>query len=193
MECKCTCEDIPRIVRGNDFTLVAQVKKPALNAGSKMELVDFDLTNCTDICVNIVTRTGKKTSMPYTKDENKLYIPFNNRIQSGLYGLEVYGKDENHKNWRYYAQPGEVLQIVEETSRASVLETENVNGYYNLNVVVGIMQMTQDMIDEVKLATEEAKQAASEAKEVAERAQQVITDGLKDVVKAIDVDADTDE
>lgn len=117
MTCNCNSNySIPRVVKGNDFTLIVAVKKPVLTDGVT-ELEDFELTECTDIKVSIVTRLGKKTVMPYTVDGNKLLVQFDETIGSGLYGLEVTGKKDG-TDWRFYAAPGEVIEIVEPTSLA---------------------------------------------------------------------------
>lgn len=155
MTCNCnsTNYSIPRVVRGNDFTLIVAVKKPVL-ADGVTELEDFDLTECTDIKVNIVTRLGRKTERPYTVDGNKLLVQFDETVSSGLYGLEITGKKDD-ADWRFYAAPGEVIEIVEPTSLAYAP-----TGSYSVLAEVGVISLPDALIAK---AVDKANTAAKNA------------------------------
>lgn len=141
-----TTNNIPRIVRGNDFTLKVDVKKPVLKDG-ETTLEDFPIEDSTDISVNLVTQLGARIKMPYTVSGSTVLVNFEETVSSGLYGLEVTGK-QNGKDWRFYAMPGELLEIVEPTSSAYIPSTDTVDGYYSVTAQAGVVSISEDIIQQ---------------------------------------------
>lgn len=141
-----TTNNIPRIVRGNDFTLKVDVKKPVLKDG-ETTLEDFPIEDSTDISVNLVTQLGARIKMPYTVSGSTVLVNFEETVSSGLYGLEVTGKQDG-KDWRFYAMPGELLEIVEPTSSAYIPSTDTVDGYYSVTAQAGVVSISEDIIQQ---------------------------------------------
>lgn len=167
MNCDCTITsgNIPRIVRGNDFTLVVSVKRAVLQ-DSETVLEDFDLSTATDIAVNRVSRLGKKVAMTYTVEGSKVLIDFDETVPSGMYGIEVTGKTDG-KDWRFYAQPGEAIEIVEPTSEANIPSEDTTEGYYNLTAQAGVVTLPDELLTE---AVEKANTATANANKATEDA-----------------------
>lgn len=163
----CDCENtnysIPRVVRGNDFTLVVKVKNPVLK-DSETVLEDFDVSESEDVKVNIVSTIGKKTAMSYTVEEGKLLIQFDETVKAGKYGLEITGKKDG-TDWRFYAKPGEVIEIVEPTS-GSYLPI----GAYSLTAELGVVSLPNALIAEAVKKAQSATDSATEATEKANTA-----------------------
>lgn len=163
MSCTEENNNIARVVRGNDFTLVVEVKQAVLNTDGETVLEDFDLSTATDVEVNIVSTLGKKTAMAYTTEGSKVLIAFDETVKAGLYGVEVTGKTDG-ADWRFYAKPEEGIKIVEPTSEAYIPE-DSTEGYYNLTAQVGVISLPDALIKE---AVEKATSAADNANSVAE-------------------------
>lgn len=155
-----TNNGIPRIVRGNDFVLRAQITHAVLNSDGSTVQEEYDMTEASGISVAIVSRMGKRTQMSYTVEGSSLLIPFDETVASGLYGLEVTGKDASGGDWRFYAQPGEFIEIVEPTSSAYIPSTDTVAGYYSVSLNVGLLQMAGDLLKEMREATDKAEVVA---------------------------------
>lgn len=201
-ECNCNRGDIPRIVRGNDFTLRVAVKHPVLTSDGNTELEDFDISTCTDIKVTLVTRLGKRKEMPFSIGDNAdntckvILVSFDETVPSGLYGLEIVGKDKEGNDWRFYGAPGEVLQIVEPTSAAFIPSADTTEGYYDLTVDLGVLQYSQGILDDMKStidksktvfsanekATKECIEATMAAKDATENANKAV-DTAKKILK----------
>lgn len=154
--------NIPRIVRGNDWTARVRVLRAVVkDCLSKRE--DIDLANSTDISVSLVSRLGRRISVPYAVSEGRLLVDFDNSIPSGLYGLEVTGKDSDGKNWRSCLKPGEFVMIVEATSEATGL---NVTGTLNVVVDVAPSTVPAQLLNRINAAIDDANSAAQQARSV---------------------------
>lgn len=129
--CKRNCSSIPRIVRGNDFTMMIDVKRPVVNT-----IEDFDLASCRDIEITLVSRYGRRQQMGYKVVDGKLRVDFDETLPSGVYGMIIKGKDKNGQDWRFFAKPGEWIEIVDASS--DEYDPEISNGYYDKTVTFGI-------------------------------------------------------
>ena len=109
---------ITRVTQGNEFTLSVQLQHPvALNG--KLSYEEYDLSTATDIAVALYPTVGAYISLDtFTVSGSTININFPADIAAGLYGLEVKGKDNLGKEWRWYAGPGEIIEIVEKSSDA---------------------------------------------------------------------------
>lgn len=155
----CCTSDIPRIVRGNDWTARVRVLRAVVkDCLSKRE--DIDLEASTDVEVNLVTRLGRKIAMPFTISGGRLLVDFGKDIPSGLYGLEVTGKDSEGKNWRSFLKPMEFVEIVEATSEATGL---NVSGTLNVVVDVAPSTISAELLNKINAAVDDAEKAAQNA------------------------------
>lgn len=161
MECVNKNKNIPRIVRGNSFVLNAKVTHPVLDKDGMTVQEDFDLSKSMGISVAIVSRYGARKQMAYTVNGSILSIPFDGTVKSGVYGLEVTGKDATGNSWRFYARPDELLEIVEPTSEAYIPQDDTVEGYYSVELNIGVVQVATDLMEELKETTEKAKEVAS--------------------------------
>lgn len=129
----CTCAHtdapIPRITRGNDFTAHITV--------TRQDGEDFDITKSTGISVSLVSRFGKRKKMEYSIKDGVILVRFEETLPCGLYGIEIKGKDENGNDWRYYAQPGEFIQVVENTSEATT-SFPSTSGNVDITAKIGL-------------------------------------------------------
>ena len=131
---------ISRIVRGNDFSMQITVVQPQYEITGTI-WNDFDITNCTDIKVNLIC-IKDKVVIPV---EWKLKENTNNVIivdvkgktlhSSTVYALEITGLDSNRKAWRY-KNPA-VFSIVDSTDQA-VLDAELMADPLEINAQVGL-------------------------------------------------------
>lgn len=147
--------NIPRIVRGNDFTLRVAVQHPVLSGGETI-LEDFSLANCKDIAVALISRMGRRTPMSFTIDGSHILVDFQETVKSGLYGLEVTGKDEEGHDWRFYGKPGEVIEIVESTSSSYIPDNNNdtTDGYYDITIATGILSFSNELVEKMQASVE---------------------------------------
>lgn len=149
---------IPRVVEGNDFTLIVALKQPTL-VDSETVIEDFDLSEATDVAVNIVNSLGKKTSMTYSTEGNKVLVKFDETVKAGLYGVDVTGKKDG-LDWRWYAKPGEAIEIVSPSSLAYAPA-----GSYSVDAEIGVISLPDALI---ATAVEKAESAAKSAGETEE-------------------------
>lgn len=123
--------DIPRIVKGNDFTMMIDVKRPVVNT-----IEDFDIGSCRDIEITLVSRYGRRQKMPYKVVDGKLRVDFDETLPAGVYGMIIRGRDKDGQDWRFFAKPGEWIEIVDANSDEH--DPEISNGYYDKTVTFGI-------------------------------------------------------
>ena len=92
--------DSLKIVKGNTFETVIEVKAYKYNGE---ELLDFDLSQCTNIKVIVHVKDNTRILTDYTiLEDNKLSIVWPaNTTKTGAYSLEVTGKLDGI-DWRFY-------------------------------------------------------------------------------------------
>lgn len=167
-----------KIVRGNDFSVQVKVLRAVKQEDGTTEYVQVELSKCTDITTRLVNRIGRRVELMYTIDGEKLLIDFDGSLPSAVYGLEVVGKYEDGHDWRYYAQPGEFLQIVEPTSAATGLEGDGAvepTGPLAWNAPVLSETLSAQQVEEMKAATANANAAAEDATIAADKANEAAT------------------
>lgn len=178
----CNCNGNLRIGRGNDFTIEVELRHPAMKT-----VEDFDLTTCTDIECAIVSRLGKHTAVDFTiTDDGKLRADFDENVPLGVYGFEVKGKDAEGHDWRFYARPGEWLEIVNASSDENDPEP-NGKSYYEKDVTFGIVTLAGDLVEEMKAtmtAFTDAENERSEAETKRQEAESSREEQFNDAVKA---------
>lgn len=167
-----------KIVRGNDFSVQVKVLRAVKQEDGTTEYVQVELSKCTDITTRLVNRIGRRVELMYTIDGEELLIDFDGSLPSAVYGLEVVGKYQDGHDWRYYAQPGEFLQIVEPTSAATGLEGDGAvepTGPLAWNAPVLSETLSAQQVEEMKAATANANAAAEDAATAADKANEAAT------------------
>lgn len=153
--------NIPRITRGNDFTVRVRVLR-AVVSGGLSQLADIGLADCTGIAVAIISQTGRRRTMDdWSVYDDRLLVAFDETIPTGLWGLEVKGKDAQGKDWRDYRRPGEFLEIVESTAEATGLPAGNV---YDVTLEIVPAALSPDLLSRLESSISDAKAAAQEAR-----------------------------
>lgn len=143
---------ITRVTRGNDFTLAVKLQRPtALNG--KLTYEDYDLDTATDIAVAIYPTVGAPISLTFTASGSTINVNFTKDIAAGLYGLEVKGKDALGKDWRWYAGPGEIIEIVENSSDTYIPSE-------SITASISVVGSPTTSLVEMQNYAEEAKAAA---------------------------------
>ena len=144
---------ITRVTQGNEFTLSVQLKRPTAVDG-KLTYVDYDLSTAEDIKVAIYPTVGSPISLEeFTVSGSTINVNFPAAIAAGLYGLEVKGKDSLGKDWRWYAGPGEIIEIVEKSSDAYT-PTDTITAS------VGVVGAPETSLAEIKTYADKAEAAA---------------------------------
>ncbi len=169
---------ITRVARGNDFTLAVQLKRPAAVDG-KLTYEDYDLDNATDIAVAIYPTVGAPTSLGFTVEGSTVNVHFIGDIAAGLYGLEVKGKDSLGKDWRWYAAPGEIIEIVEQSSDVYIPSEV-------ITASISVVGSPASTLIEMQQYADEAKKAADTIAETISG----ITDGYEAADKTLQANID---
>lgn len=161
-----------RITRGNDFTVrvtVYRLTVPAADAGTRpgtgpepgpVTKEITDLSQCTDLHVDIYNRLGNRTHKSFTVDGSRLLIDFDEQTPSGTYGLEVTGRYPSGKDWRFTLRPGEFLAIVENTVEGSA-DTPPADNVYDVSGAALAESMTAAEVAALKAAMADAEASVS--------------------------------
>ncbi len=106
-----------KLVKGNDFTTIIEVKAYKYNGE---EITDFDLGQCTDIKVRYKVESSTKDITDFeVLENNKLQIAWDGpSLSLGKYTLEVIGK-LNGLDWRFYDKEP-IFTIVNTNSEAVI-------------------------------------------------------------------------
>lgn len=168
-----TKNDIPRIVRGNDFTarvLVTRNVPSTDSEGNKSTRQEgIELSGCNSMVARRVTRLGRRVAMDFAVDGSYVCVPFGEDVPSGSYGLEVAGRFANGQDWRFYLKPGEFLDIVEATSDGYT-DGATRKDIYDFTAVILGESLSASQLAELQSAAENANAAADEAAEAAGKA-----------------------
>lgn len=162
-----------RIVRGNDFSVRVKVLRAVKQEDGTTEYVQVELSKCSNIITRLVSRIGRRVELMYTIDGEELLVDFDGSLSSTVYGFEVVGKYEDGHDWRYYAKPGEFLEIVEPTSAASGLEGDGAvepTGPLAWNAPVLSETLSAQQVEEMRAATDNANASAEAANTAADKA-----------------------
>ena len=144
---------ITRVTQGNEFTLSVKLQRPYAESG-KLTYKEYDLSTATDIAVAIYPTVGSPISLEeFTVSGSTINVNFPATIAAGLYGLEVKGKDSLGKDWRWYAGPGEIIEIVEKSSDAYA-PTDTITAS------VGVVGAPETSLAEIKTYADKAEAAA---------------------------------
>lgn len=127
-----------RIVRGNTFFTRSEVTAKTY-AGDVID--DFDLSQATDIKVNVKTEYKATAMEKFDIDEKYINIKWKG-LSCGRYGLEVSGI-YNGIEWRFYNRF--VLAIVESNAEANIPEDSIIReDYYSLDAVTHVLANPYD-------------------------------------------------
>ena len=110
---------ITKICRGNDFRIRARVVTPVYEEDQITSFVDFDLTKCTDVQVQLVCQKDQIIiPVDFSLDgtaNNVLLLDIKGAwLHCGMYGLQVTGIDQNNRKWRFKQKS--LFLIVENTA-----------------------------------------------------------------------------
>lgn len=131
--CGCAGDgSIVRIVKGNDFTVVALA---SVYDDEKGLYVPFSLADATDVELNIVGVYGKVPGKEVTVDGNSVSARFSGAVGIGRYGVEILFRDSDGKGRVFERGLFEVVRSSGEASSETGTEGETGDGY-NISVDV---------------------------------------------------------
>lgn len=160
--------DIPKIVRGNAFTVIVSVLR-AVPGGDGTAKETLDLAECNGIAVRTVSVLGRRVQCTFAVDGNRLMVDFDGSLSVGRYGLEVTGFYSDGKPWRYFAAPGEFIDIVDPTSQ-SYTDGSTVQDSYNVEALVLSETLSAAQVTEMREAAAECAAATQSCDEAAQKA-----------------------
>lgn len=123
---------VARIVKGNDFTVVALA---SVYDGEKGLYVPFSLAEAADVELNIVGVYGKVPGKDVTVDGNSVSARFSGAVGIGRYGVEILFRDSEGKGRVFELGLFEVVRSSGEASSETGSEGETGEGY-NISVDV---------------------------------------------------------
>ena len=145
---------ITRVTRGNAFTLAVELQRPTVDTDGKLTYEKYDLTNSTVTGVAIYPTVGAPISLLYTVSGSTVNVNFTADIAAGLYGLEVKGKDAQGVDWRWYAAPGEIIEIVDNSSDSYIPSSV-------ITASVAVVSSPETSLVEIKTYADKAEAAAN--------------------------------
>lgn len=127
---------VVRIVRGNDFTVVALA---SVYDEEKGMYVPFDLAEATDVELNIVGLYGKVPGKDVVVDGNSVSARFSGAIGAGTYGVEIIFVDSLGKGRIFERNLIGIVSASGDATVDNIIEGETGEG---LNVTVNVLTRT---------------------------------------------------
>lgn len=127
---------VARIVKGNDFTVVALA---SVYDGEKGLYVPFSLAEAADVELNIVGVYGKVPGKDVTVDGNSVSARFSGAVGIGRYGVEILFRDSGGKGRIFERNLFEVVGSSGEATLESSAEGDTGDG---LNITVDVRTRT---------------------------------------------------
>lgn len=152
---------IPKITRGNAFAVRVRVARAVMENG-KVVLESINLEESKDIKVFVSWTAIRRHAMDFTIKDGRLLLSFDGSTPSGLYSLEVMGKDSDDQPWRFFLRYGEFLEVVESTAEATGL---NASSVYDINAIVTPSTVSKELMDRINAAVDNANNAAQMARQ----------------------------
>ena len=127
---------VVRIVKGNDFTVVALA---SVYDEEKGMYVPFDLAEATDVELNIVGLYGKVPGKDVVVDGNSVSARFSGAIGAGTYGVEIIFVDSLGKGRIFERNLIGIVSASGDATVDNIIEGETGEG---LNVTVNVLTRT---------------------------------------------------
>ena len=127
---------VVRIVKGNDFTVVALA---SVYDDEKGMYIPFDLTEATDVELNIVGLYGKVPGKDVAIDGNSVSARFSGAIGAGTYGVEIIFVDSLGKGRIFERNLIGIVSASGDATVDNIIEGETGEG---LNVTVNVLTRT---------------------------------------------------
>lgn len=127
---------VVRIVKGNDFTVVALA---SVYDEEKGMYIPFDLTEATDVEFNIVGLYGKVPGKDVAIDGNSVSARFSGAIGAGKYGVEIIFVDSLGKGRIFERNLIGIVSASGDATVDNIIEGETGEG---LNVTVNVLTRT---------------------------------------------------
>ena len=127
---------VVRIVKGNDFTVVALA---SVYDEEKGMYIPFDLTEATDVEFNIVGLYGKVPGKDVAIDGNSVSARFSGAIGAGTYGVEIIFVDSLGKGRIFERNLIGIVSASGDATVDNIIEGETGEG---LNVTVNVLTRT---------------------------------------------------
>lgn len=160
--------DVAIIGQGQDFDLYISVVRKYIDDGY-LRTEEIVLSSCTDVTVKIVTYCHKNVDFcwKYVTGTNKIRVSVDGSLEVGDYGIEIKGKFASGRNWRFFAPPGEVFQIVNPTRCANGLYHECMRGV-DYVACIGVSAVGGETLVAMQELTEQAAEIVNEGKALVE-------------------------
>ena len=144
--------NIPRLVYGNDTNIKIYMNEMIGND----DVVPYDLTNCTDIQVQMFCSKHKTMfELPFTidtEDSSIIIAQIDYRLThpNTMYGFVVNGYDENGKHFQWCQKPSEGIMIVEGSSGAFI--DESMDNTIDISARIGFNFNLSNFYDKEEIA-----------------------------------------